>query len=115
VLGWIMNQARSRSIDRMRFDGRKKRRNGGDLQQQPEAAADPADVLEMGEQTRLLRKALAVLTPDEREAIETTFFGGLTHVEAATRLNQPLGTVKTRIRSGLHKLRHALSAEAEKP
>ena len=58
---------------------------------------------------------LAALTPDERQAIETTFFGGLTHAEAAARLNQPLGTIKTRIRSGLHKLRQTLAAEAGKP
>src|SRR5204862_8218110 len=57
-----------------------------------------------------LRVALATLTPNERQAIETTFFGGLTHAEAAARLNQPLGTIKTRIRSGLHKLRRALAA-----
>ena len=80
-----------------------------------EAAADPRDVLELREQGELLRAALAVLTPDERQAIETTFFGGLTHAEAAARLNQPLGTIKTRIRSGLHKLRQALTAEAGKP
>ena len=54
-----------------------------------------------------LRAALAALTPDERQAIETTFFAGLTHAEAAARLNQPLGTIKTRIRSGLHKLRQS--------
>jgi RNA polymerase sigma-70 factor (ECF subfamily) len=53
--------------------------------------------------------------PDERQAIEVTFFAGLTHAEAAARLNLPLGTIKTRIRSGLHKLRHALTAEAGKP
>jgi RNA polymerase sigma-70 factor (ECF subfamily) len=54
---------------------------------------------------------LSVLTPDEREAIETTFFAGLTHAEAADRLKLPLGTIKTRIRSGLHKLRHKLAAD----
>jgi RNA polymerase sigma-70 factor (ECF subfamily) len=58
---------------------------------------------------------LATLTADERQAIETTFFAGLTHAEAAARLNQPLGTIKTRIRSALHKLREALTAEAETP
>ena len=80
-----------------------------------EAAADPYDVLELREQGESLRAALAMLTPGEREAIETTFFAGLTHAEAAARLNQPLGTIKTRIRSGLHKLRHTLAAEAGKP
>ena len=71
-------------------------------------------MLELREQGEWLRSALTVLTPDERQAIETTFFGGLTHAEAAERLNQPLGTVKTRIRSGLHKLRKMLTAEEGK-
>ena len=115
VLGWIMNQARSRAIDRLRFENRKKRVNGADVQPLAEAAADPRDVIELREQGEALRAALAALTPDERQAIETTFFAGLTHAEAAARLNQPLGTIKTRIRSGLHKLRHALAAEAGKP
>jgi RNA polymerase sigma-70 factor (ECF subfamily) len=115
VLGWIMNQARSRAIDRLRFDSRKKRNGSGDLQQPAEAAADPNDVLELRDQRVALQAALAALTPGEREAIETTFFGGLTHAEAAARLNQPLGTVKTRIRSGLHKLRHVLTAQGGKP
>lgn len=115
VLGWIMNQARSRAIDRLRFESRKKRNQGGHVQIETEIAADPRDVLELRQQGESLRAALAVLTPDERQAIETTFFSGLTHAEAAARLNQPLGTIKTRIRSGLHKLRHALAGEAEKP
>ena len=114
VLGWIMNQSRSRAIDRLRADNRKKRVGGG-VQPLAEAAADPCDVIELREQGEWLRAALARLTPDERLAIEVTFFSGLTHVEAAARLNQPLGTVKTRIRSGLHKLRQVLAAEARQP
>jgi RNA polymerase sigma-70 factor (ECF subfamily) len=115
VLGWIMNQARSRAIDRLRFESRKKRSHGGDVQPLAEVAADPCDVLEQREQGEALRAALAALTPDERQTIEMTFFAGLTHAEAAARLKQPLGTIKTRIRSGLHKLRDALTAEAGKP
>jgi RNA polymerase sigma-70 factor (ECF subfamily) len=115
VLGWIMNQARSRAIDRLRFESRKKRTHGGDVEPPAEGAPDPRDVLELREQGEWLRAALAALTPDEREAIETAFFDGLTHAEAAARLNLPLGTIKTRIRSGLHKLRQALAAEAGKP
>jgi RNA polymerase sigma-70 factor, ECF subfamily len=111
VLGWIMNQARSRAIDRLRFDSRKKRSDGGELQPPAEPAPDPRDVLELREQGESLRAALAMLTPAEREAIETTFFGGLTHAEAAARLDQPLGTIKTRIRSALHKLRQTLTVE----
>jgi RNA polymerase sigma-70 factor (ECF subfamily) len=115
VLGWIMNQARSRAIDRLRFENRKKRSRGGDEQPLAEVSANPHDILELREQSKSLRAALATLTSDERQAIETTFFAGLTHAEAAARLNQPLGTVKTRIRSGLHKLRDALAAEAGRP
>jgi RNA polymerase sigma-70 factor, ECF subfamily len=115
VLGWIMNQARSRAIDRLRFESRKKRSQGGDAQPDGEVAADPHDVLELREQAESLRAALSALTQDERLAIETTFFAGLTHAEAAARLNQPLGTIKTRIRSGLHKLRDRLGTEAGKP
>jgi RNA polymerase sigma-70 factor, ECF subfamily len=115
VLAWIMNQARSRAVDRLRFDSRQKRSNGGAEKPIAEPAADPRDVLELREQGEWLRAALATLTPDERQAIETTFFAGLTHAEAAARLNQPLGTLKTRIRSGLHKLRQRVAAEAGKP
>jgi RNA polymerase sigma-70 factor (ECF subfamily) len=114
VLGWIMNQARSRAIDRLRFESRQKRKLCDDTQPMVEAAADPGDVIELREQGEALRGALGALTPGERQAIETTFFAGLTHAEAAARLDQPLGTIKTRIRSGLHKLRHALTAEAGK-
>lgn len=114
VLGWIMNQARSRAIDRLRFESRKKRTPDTDTQPPTEVAADPRDVLQLREQAELLRAALAALTPDERQAIETTFFAGLTHAEAAARLHQPLGTIKTRIRSGLHKLRDTLIEERAK-
>ncbi len=114
VLAWIMNQARSRAIDRLRFESRKKRSADGHVQPEAEVVADPRDVLEWRQQGEALRAALTTLTPDERQSIETTFFGGLTHAEAAERLNQPLGTIKTRIRSGLHKLRRALAEEAEK-
>jgi RNA polymerase sigma-70 factor (ECF subfamily) len=110
-----MNQARSRAIDRLRFESRKKRSRGDDVQAPDDVAADPRDVIELREEGVSLRAALAAITPDERQAIETTFFGGLTHAEAAVRLNQPLGTIKTRIRSGLHKLRDALGAGAAKP
>src|SRR3546814_7011455 len=94
-----MIQARSRAIDRRRCENRKKRSHDGSVQPPAEAVADPRDVLELREQGESLRAALAVLTPDERQAIETTFFAGLTHAEAAARLNQPLGTIKKRIRA----------------
>lgn len=109
VLGWIMNQARSRAIDRLRFERRKKRAEPHASDPLPAIeAGESHDVLELKEQARALQNALTVLTPDEQQAIEAAFFSELTHAEVAARLNQPLGTVKTRIRSGLHKLRQAL-------
>jgi RNA polymerase sigma-70 factor (ECF subfamily) len=112
VLGWIMNQARSRAIDRLRFDHRKKRLDPDrDASSVAVEATESQDALELEERRRALQAALAVLTPDERRAIESAFFSELTYAEVAARLNQPLGTVKTRIRSGLHKLRQALAPE----
>lgn len=114
VVGWIMNQARSRAIDRLRFEQRKKRVNPyADSPLPAPAASEPDEAFQLGEQGRLLREALTVLTEDERQAIETAFFSELTYSQVAARLNQPLGTVKTRIRSGLGKLRLALAAGAK--
>src|SRR3954454_1011364 len=107
VLGWIMNQARSRAIDRLRLEQRKKR-TAPECPAVDEIPHSP-DMLEVKQEGQALHAALAGLTADEREAIEAAFFSELTHAEVATKLNQPLGTVKTRIRSGLHKLRHALA------
>ena len=110
VVGWIMNQARSRAIDRLRFEHRKKRVSSyGETRLVRTASNDPHQTCELEEQGRLLRAALGLLTPEERRAIETAFFLELTYDEAATRLNQPIGTIKTRIRSGLGKLRRALA------
>jgi RNA polymerase sigma-70 factor (ECF subfamily) len=104
-----MNQARSRAIDRLRFEHRKKRVNTSVEAPVATASNDPHQASELEEQGRLLRAALEALSPEERRAIETAFFSELTYEEVATRLNQPTGTVKTRIRSGLGKLRKALA------
>ena len=110
VIGWIVNQARSRAIDRLRFEQRKKRVNDRPDEPLPTAApSGPHETFDLREQGRLLRDALTILTPDERQVIETAFFSELTYDEVAQRLNQPLGTVKTRVRSGLGKLRQALA------
>jgi RNA polymerase sigma-70 factor (ECF subfamily) len=112
VVGWIMNQARSRAIDRLRHDQRKKRGHGYAEGALPSPApSSPLDAVAVKEQGRSLREALAVLTSAERLAIETTFFSELTYAEAAARLKQPLGTIKTRIRAGLGKLRQALGGK----
>jgi len=113
VLAWVMNQARSRAIDRIRFDNRKKRVDPNPSD--PTNASitiDSGPALELAEQQRALREALTLLTVDERAAIETAYFSELSYSEVAARLRQPLGTIKTRIRSGLAKLRQALAKGA---
>jgi RNA polymerase sigma-70 factor, ECF subfamily len=123
VVGWIMNQARSRAIDRVRFEQRKKRTNPFPPDANAGAAASGSDEVlgmeereEREERGRALQSALAVaLTPDEREAIETAFFSECTYAEVAARLKQPLGTIKTRIRSGMAKLRRVLARERDTP
>ena len=112
VVGWIMNQARSRAIDRLRFDQRKKRVNTYPHSLGPTTdIVDPQQAYLFEELSRLLRHALEVLAPEERKAIENAFFSELTYEQTARKLNQPLGTVKTRIRSGLGKLREALKGD----
>ena len=113
VIGWIMNLARSRAIDRLRFDRRKKR-----LKVHPDAPSQPAadpcsEDLELEQRRQAVREALTVLTAAERQVIETAFFSELTYAKVAKWLNQPQGTVKTRIRAGLTKLRNALASERE--
>jgi RNA polymerase sigma-70 factor (ECF subfamily) len=98
----------------LRFEHRKKRFNNyGDSALTTTAANDPQEAYYLEEQSRLLRNALEVLTPQERQVIETAFFSELTYHEVAAKLNQPLGTVKTRVRSGLGKLRQALAGTLE--
>ena len=103
-----MNQARSRAIDRLRFEGRKMRTHSAVAD--PQMQAMPTEsAAEGSEQAHILQRALQALTPDERQAVEAAYFSELTYVEVAARFNQPLGTIKTRIRSALGKLRRALS------
>lgn len=115
VVGWIMNLARSRALDRLRFEQRKKRvADPTHAPNEPVAEPGPHEAIAAKEQSRLVRQALDHLAPGEKQAIETAFFSELTYSEVATRLGQPVGTVKTRIRSGLAKLRRAL-VETEQP
>ena len=114
VLGWIMNQARSRAIDRLRFAQRQKRTDPGTESPERATTADDSEkIVEARDRSRALTNALAFLSPEERQAIETAFFFEASYTEVAARLNQPLGTIKTRIRSGLMKLRRALSAAGD--
>jgi RNA polymerase sigma-70 factor (ECF subfamily) len=112
VVGWIMNQTRSRAIDRLRHDGRKKRVHRGSEDPMPSAAAKgPEEALDTKEATERLRDAMSRLSEVELQAIEVSFFDELTYADTASRLEQPVGTIKTRIRSGLSKLRRVLVRE----
>jgi RNA polymerase sigma-70 factor, ECF subfamily len=113
VAGWLLMMARTRAIDRLRA------RNGRvqtvpslptlpdlpDSQQGPEALA-------IGEEEAArVRAALETLTDSQRSAIQLAYYEGLSQSDIAERLREPLGTVKTRIRTGLLKLRSALRAD----
>lgn len=116
VVGWIMNQARSRAIDRVRFEQRKKRVPSDTAHHDaPIDAAGPRAAVDAQQQRARLQHALTALTPDEREVIETAFFAERSYAETAAHLDQPVGTVKTRIRSALTKLRKALGPEGGEP
>ncbi|MBO9333852.1 MAG: sigma-70 family RNA polymerase sigma factor [Roseiflexus sp.] len=81
-------------------------------------ADDQIDVPEAAwafEQRRVIRDALDHLPDTQREAVELAYFGGLSHQEIATKLNRPLGTIKTRVRLGLQKLGALLTARGLQP
>jgi RNA polymerase sigma-70 factor (ECF subfamily) len=108
VVAWVLTLTRSRAIDRVR--GRRAR---------PEAAANQTAMVDLPDSAPAadeqlawaaqVRAALDSLPFLQRTAIELAFYDGLTHAEIADRLEQPLGTVKTRIRQGLLKLRDRLA------
>jgi len=111
VAAWLLTIARSRAIDRLRAR-RARPDRGAELPPLPEIAdAAPAADLQLlaAEQVARIRGALAALPLLQRVAIELAYYEGLTHTEIAERLEQPLGTVKTRIRLAMTKLREALA------
>lgn len=107
VIAWLMTTARSRAIDRLRAAANRGRREEPLVAE--EALASPATHGEHGI-GREVQTALRALAPEQREAIELAYWYGYSHAELAVRLGQPLGTVKTRIRMGMMKLRSHLGA-----
>jgi RNA polymerase sigma-70 factor, ECF subfamily len=109
-LAWLTTIARSRAIDRLRSGWQDQRRKES-LDAIGDAAsidANPEEATVASERQQLVREALAQLTPEQREVIELAYYSGLSHSEIAAKLNQPLGTVKTRTRLGMMKLKEAL-------
>ena len=107
---WLLNMTRSRAIDRLRANKTRLQVSGDDdrIAVTPAAGQDQEAHAIGAERAERVRTALSRLGDAQRQALDLAYFGGLTHGEIAARLHEPLGTIKTRIRTGLLKLREAL-------
>lgn len=114
VFGWAATLTRNRAIDRVRMRTRRAELLAGSAAElQPASPAgepDSAGSLWVQEKAGAIRAALTQLAPDQQKAIELAYFSGLTQQQIAAQLNEPLGTIKARIRRGLLKLRETLPA-----
>lgn len=106
VSTWIFTIARNRRIDTIR---RARRPEPEDLGWGPEPEPDQADALVLQQESARLAEALAGLPEKQRRLIERAYFGELSHSEIAAETGLPLGTIKSRIRLALERLRHAMS------
>lgn len=109
-LAWMITIARSRAIDRLR-SGRMEQQTKESIDAVGELRAtniSPEESTFSSERRQLVHTALDALSPEQREVIELAYYSGLSHTEIAAKLNQPLGTVKTRTRLGMMKLRESL-------
>jgi len=102
---WIFTIARNRKIDALR---RMRRPDPEELPWGPEQEPDQADALALQQETDKLEEALATLPQKQRELIEKAYFGDLSHREIADQTGLPLGTIKSRIRLALDRLRHEM-------
>ncbi|HXD30949.1 MAG TPA: sigma-70 family RNA polymerase sigma factor [Pyrinomonadaceae bacterium] len=113
-MAWMLTIARSRAIDRLR-SGRQELLRRDLFEPFEDKASSDVDLeaaAEVSAMQRRVRTALSNLPIEQREVIELAYFNGLSHSEIALKLNQPLGTVKTRTRLGMMKLRDTLNQEA---
>lgn len=110
---WLLTQAHGRSVDLVRSEEARRRRGERDAREAPPAwvESEVEDMVAGLAVADEVRQALDNLPPDERDPIVLAYFGGQSYRQAAAQLGQPEGTVKSRIRAGLGKLRRALEAE----
>ena len=112
VQTWLLTIARSRALDRVRSLRRRREESlegdDGQIVIQEAAASDPGLDAEASERRRIVVAALSGLPAEQREALELGYYGGLSQTEIAERTGQPLGTVKTRMRLAMQKLRGQL-------
>ena len=115
AISWLMNMTRSRAIDLVRARRRRVTTIPIDEEAHGIASGDPgpAESSLTSERGAIVRAALAALSATQREAVELAFFSGLSHSAIAARLGLPLGTIKTRIRDGMIKMRELLAPIAE--
>jgi RNA polymerase sigma-70 factor (ECF subfamily) len=110
---WVMTMAHHRAVDRVRSAESRRRLDTADARGSRETPFDQTAAAAIAaHDAQLVRAALATLCPDKRRAIELAYFDGHTYSETAQLLNIPLGTVKTRIRDGLTRMRHELGTPA---
>jgi len=114
VTAWLVTLARSRAIDRVRSRTSRARKEAPlpETYDAPSTGNSPERDTEETQRRRRVMAALATLPAEQRELLELAFYGGLTHSELAERTGQPLGTVKTRIRMGMARLREHLGTTA---
>lgn len=105
VSTWIYTIARNRKIDIIR---KEKRPEPEDLPWGPEAEPEQADVITLQQESAKLVSAISALPEKQRDLIQRAYFGDLTHSEIAAETGLPLGTIKSRIRLALDRLRHAM-------
>lgn len=113
---WLTSVTRNRAVDEIRSRNRRYRHETASPEELEwdvpgDERDNPALTAELSDQRRLILAAMSGLPPEQKQVIELAYFGGLTQQEIAERLQQPLGTVKTRIRLGMQKLRAALTPE----
>jgi len=109
VSSWIYQIARNRQIDVLRKENRVMPEElTGELQGEGSSDEDASQILAMDQEAETLRRALAQLKPGQREMVEKAYLGELSHSEIQAETGLPLGTIKSRIRLGLEKLRHDL-------
>lgn len=111
AFSWVVSQLRNRAIDRLRSRRRRGElleQHGEDLQPHGSAVATSSENMQQQERAREIRAALAKLNDDQREVLELAFFEGLTQVEIAEKLEEPLGTIKARAYRGMARLRENL-------
>lgn len=105
VSAWVYQIARNRQIDMQR---RENRPVPEELAETPDPDPDASAALALEQETDRLRRALASLRPEQRDMIQKAYLGELTHQEIQAQTGLPLGTIKSRIRLGLERLRHEL-------